>query len=85
MVRELFQPTTEIRWRTATQLSKEVSRKLDEQAARIRNFIASAKLRGETDMMSVRLEIKPEVHDYRDQKSGRLASPQPRLIELGLK
>lgn len=84
-VRVLFQPDTRIRWRNAAQLHKEVSRKLDEQSAAIRSFIAGAKLRRETDMPSVRLEIKPELHDYREQKPGRLVAPQPRIIELDLK
>lgn len=84
-VRQLFQPTTRIRWRTAAQLNKEVSRKLDAQSAGFRNFIAGAKLRGETDMTSVRLEIKPELHDYREQKPDRLVPPQPLIIELDLK
>lgn len=83
-VRELFQPTTEIRWRTAAQLSKAVSRKLDEQAADIRSFIAGAKLRRETDMTSVRLEIRPELFDYREQQPDRLVAPPPRIIEMDL-
>jgi len=84
-VKELFKPTTRIRWRTAAQLNKGVARKLDGQSAGIRSFIAGAKLRRETDMTSVRLEIKPELHDYREQKPDRLVVPRPRIIELDLK
>jgi hypothetical protein len=84
-VRVLFQPDTRIRWRSAAQPHEEVSRKLDEQSAGILSFIARAKPQRETGMTSVRLEIRPELHDNRKQKSSRLVAPQPRVIELDLK
>jgi hypothetical protein len=84
-LKQLLQPTTRIRWRSDAQVHREIAAKLDEQAADIRSFIAGAKLRRQTDMTSVRLEIRPELDDHRKQKPGRLAVPKPRIIELDLK
>jgi hypothetical protein len=84
LVKETFRPTTRIPWRTADHLSKEVSRKLDEQSAGIYNLIVGAKLRGETDMKSIRIEINPELRDHREQRSGQLVVPRPRIINVDL-
>lgn len=84
-LKQLFQPTTRIHWQSDAQVHREITAKLDEQAADIRSFIAGAKLRRETDMTSARLEIRPELYDSREQKPDRLVAPPPRIIEMDLK
>ncbi len=84
-VRNMFQRETRIHWRTLTELTREIEKKLDDQAFDIRHFIIGTKLRGHSDASLIRVEIKPTLTDLRQQQIGRLAQPKPSELVLDLR
>jgi hypothetical protein len=84
LVWKMVRPHTELTWRTAREFNREVSRKLDEQAAAIRDFFRRAKLSGATNMKRLRSEIEPRIDDFRKSKAGELPAPAPQAVEIDL-
>jgi len=84
-VRRLFRPSTELKGRTAADISREVDKKLDDQIFDIRQFVYGTMLRSRSDPCLVRLELKPTLTDLRRAGNGLLTQPKPREIVLDMR
>ncbi|MBL0160153.1 MAG: hypothetical protein IPP47_24150 [Bryobacterales bacterium] len=84
-VQSRFHSETIIQWRDANSLARQVEKRLDEQAAGLRQFVAEAKRQGMIDATQLRLEIQPTLTDLRPVKPALIPQPRPREIILDLR
>ena len=84
-VQSRFHSETIIQWRDANSLARQVEKRLDEQAAGLRQFVAEAKRQGMIDATQLRLEIQPTLTDLRPVKPALIPQPKPRETILDLR
>lgn len=84
LVYKVFRPSSELASHTPARFDRDLSRRLDEQTAALRDFLSHTKRFGATTMKHFRVEILPELHDFRKNKSAKLPTPTPRVVEIDM-
>lgn len=79
---QLLHPFIQIYWESAEQVSREMARHMDEQAAAIRSFVAGPASAGLGSVAGMRLNVQPEVHDIRRITHAPMPKVEPRSIVL---